>query len=83
VRTGNLSAYLLVAVEQAYQEAVQSVSIQRIPNNARNHNPMRVLVPLLEFNHLDVTAYSRFRFEQVLTYWDAYFILRVGITIEY
>ena len=27
VRTGNLSVYLLDAVEQAYQEAVQSVSI--------------------------------------------------------
>jgi hypothetical protein len=27
VRTGNLSAYLLDAVEQAYHEAVQSVSI--------------------------------------------------------
>ncbi len=27
VRTGNLQAYLLDAVEQAYQEAVQSVSI--------------------------------------------------------
>jgi hypothetical protein len=38
-------------VKQAYPEAVQSVSVDRTPNNARNHRPVRVLVPLWEFNH--------------------------------
>jgi hypothetical protein len=40
----------LDVVKQAYPEAVQSVSIDRTPNNAGDHRPVRVLVPLWEVN---------------------------------
>ena len=42
----------LDVVKQAYPEAVQSVRIDRTPNNARNHRPVRVFVPLWESNLL-------------------------------
>jgi hypothetical protein len=43
----------LDAVEQAYQGAVQGVSIYIMDTQrCQNHGPVRVLVPLLEFNHI-------------------------------
>jgi hypothetical protein len=65
----------LGAVEQAYQEAVQSVSILMDTQRCQNHNPLRLLVPLLEFNEdvlLDAKIVVANAGEPVSQLWEVF-----------
>ena len=46
----SISTLSLDAAEQAYQEAVQGGQHLMDPQRCQNHGPVRLLVPLLEFN---------------------------------